>query len=144
MSSRPPKKNPYARAPIPSPELARRAPVAATPSPPPAPPAAEVSLVVEPVPASTVVTAVDTAVTTTASQPEDPIFGHLTAAQVDFCRSAQSKVGVPANILAALALLFLGTQAEEAWSLLNRNSYARGFTLTPRAAALQRMVQRGL
>lgn len=152
MSSRPPKKNPYARAQTRTPEPAvRPAPVVAPPAPPPAPPAPEVNLVVESVPASAVATAVDTTVdtvATTAAQPEHQIFRHLTAAQVDFCRTAQSKVGVPANILAALALLFLGVQAgaqaEEVWLLLNQNGYARGFTLTPRAAALQRMVERGL
>ena len=145
MSSRPPKKNPYARTQTRTPEPAvRPAPAVA----PPAPPAPKVNLVVEPVPASTVATVVDTtvdtAVTTTVTQPEHQIFRHLTAAQVDFCRTAQSKVGVPANILAALALLFLCVQAEEAWSLLNQNGYARGLTLTPRAATLQRMVERGL
>lgn len=153
MSSRPPKKNPYARAQTRTPEPAvRPAPVVAPPASPPAPPAPEANLVVESVPASTVATAVDTtvdtAVATTVAQPEHQIFRHLTAAQLDFCRTAQSKVGVPANILAALALLFLGVQAgaqaEEVWLLLNQNGYARGFTLTPRAAALQRMVERGL
>lgn len=157
MSSRPPKKNPYARAQTRTPEPAvRPAPVVASP----APPAPEVSLVVESFPTSTVGTAVDTTadtavdttvdttVTTAVVQPEHQIFRHLKADQVDFCRNAQSKVGVPANILAALALLFLGVQAgaqaEEVWLLLNENGYARGFTLTPRAAVLQRMVERGL
>lgn len=152
MSPRPPKKNPYARTQIRTPEPAvkpavRPAPVAVPPAAPPAPPAPEVNLVVESVPASAVATAVDTTVDTavaTVTQPEHQIFRHLTAAQVGFCRTAQSKVGVPANILAALALLFLGVQAEESWLLLNENGYARGFTLTPRAVALQRMVERGL
>lgn len=147
MSFRPPKKNPYARTQTRTPERVKPA-MAVPPAPPSAPPAPEVNLVAESVPASTVATTVDTAAATVLAPPEYPIFRHLTAAQVDFCRTAQSKVGVPANILAALALLLLGVQAgaqaEEVWLLLNQNGYARGFTLTPRAAALQRMVERGL